>query len=251
MTRLDGKVAFVTGGASGLGEAAARRFAAEGARVVIADIDQATAERVAKELDDAIALHVDTSSSASVAQGVADAVDRYGRIDVIFNNAGITSKQQPLHEMDDDNWRRVMAVNADGVFFVLKHGIAAMLKTGGGSIINMSSTAGIAAQKDISPYTFAKAGVIGLTQSAAIEYATQGIRVNAVAPTAVMTPLVREHIEGAADPEAMRVLLETFNPMPGMPGPEDVVSVVVFLASDEARWVTGHTIPIDGGYCAQ
>jgi NAD(P)-dependent dehydrogenase (short-subunit alcohol dehydrogenase family) len=251
MARFDGKVAFVTGGASGLGEAGARRFADEGAKVVVADIDREGAERVAASLPDAMAVAVDTSSSSSVADGIAAAVERYGRVDVIFNNAGIAGKQQPLHEMEDENWQAVMGVNADGVFHVLKHGIAAMLRTGGGAVVNMSSTAGIAAQVNISPYTFAKAGVVGLTQSAAIEYAAHGIRVNAVAPTAVRTELVRQHIERAPDPEQMRNLLETFNPMPGMPDPEDVASVVAFLASDDARWVTGVTVPIDGGYCAR
>jgi len=170
---------------------------------------------------------------------------------VIFNNAGITGEQQPLHETTEENWRNVVSVDGDGAFFVLKHGIAAMLQTGGGAIVNMSSTVGLTAQGNISGYTFAKAGVVGLTRSAAIEYADRGIRVNAVAPTTVMTPLVRDFIAAAEDPDEMYERLSNFNPMPGFPEMEDVAAVVAFLASDDARWVTGHTVPVDGGYVAR
>ncbi|XTZ14484.1 SDR family NAD(P)-dependent oxidoreductase [Micromonospora echinospora] len=249
--RFQDRVVFVTGGASGLGAAAARRFAAEGARVVIADIDTEGAARVAAELPDAVAVTVDTGDASSVEQGVAEAVQRYGRIDVIFNNAGIDGKQQPLHEMDLDNWERVRRVNGDGVFHVLKYGIEAMLRGGGGAIVNTSSTTALAAQENISPYTFTKAGIVGLTRSAAVEYAARGIRINAVAPTVVMTPLVERFIENAPDPVQMRREMESFNPKPGIPTPEDIAGVVAFLASDDAAWITGHTVPIDGGYVAR
>jgi NAD(P)-dependent dehydrogenase (short-subunit alcohol dehydrogenase family) len=249
--RFQDRVAFVTGGASGLGAATARRFAAEGARVVVADIDAEGARRVAEELPDGYAVTVDTGEATSVEQGVADAMQRYGRIDVIFNNAGIDGEQQPLHEMDVANWERVRRVNGDGVFHVLRYGIAALLHGGGGSVVNTSSTTGLAAQENISPYTFTKAGIIGLTRSAAIEYAARNVRVNAVAPTVVMTPLVEHFIDTAPDPALMRRQMESFNPKPGIPTPEDVAGVVAFLASDDAAWITGHTIPIDGGYVAR
>ncbi|WP_433347021.1 SDR family NAD(P)-dependent oxidoreductase [Micromonospora sp. CA-111912] len=249
--RFQDKVAFITGGASGLGEAAARRFAAEGARVVIADINAAGGQRVAGELPDALAVTVDTGEAASVEQGFVDAVQRYGRIDVIFNNAGIDGRQQPLHEMDLENWERVSRINGDGVFHVLKYGIEAMLHGDGGAIVNTSSTAGLAAQENISPYTFTKAGIIGLTRSAAVEYATRGIRVNAVAPSVVVTPLTEHFIASAPDPAQMRRQMESFNPKPGIPTPDDVAGVVLFLASDDAAWITGHTVPIDGGYVAR
>ena len=249
--RFDGKVAFVTGGASGLGEAGARRFAAEGARVVVADIDADGAARVAGTLPDALAVTVDTADAASVQAAVAQAVAHYGRIDVVFNNAGITGVQLPLHELPAEDWQRVRGVNGDGVFYVMKYCIAAMLTTGGGSIVNTSSTAGLTGQANISPYTFAKAGIVGLTRSAAIEYAAANIRVNAIAPTVVWTPLVERFAASAPDPAAMRAAMENYNPMPGLPLPDDVAAVVAFLASDEARWITGHTLPIDGGYCAQ
>jgi NAD(P)-dependent dehydrogenase (short-subunit alcohol dehydrogenase family) len=249
--RFEGKVAFVTGGASGLGAAAAQRFSDEGAQVIVADIDAAGAEKVASSLRDGYAVQLDTSDAESVARGVADGVEHFGRLDVVFNNAGITGAQLILHEMDVADWDRVRAVNGDGVFYVMKYTIEAMLRTGGGSIVNTSSTAGLTGQLNISPYTFAKAGIIGLTRSAAIEYAKQNIRVNAIAPTVVWTPLVQRFAESAPDPAAMRTLMENYNPMPGIPTAEDVAAVVAFLASDEARWITGHTVPIDGGYVAQ
>lgn len=249
--RFQDKVVFITGGASGLGEAAARRFADEGAKIVIADINEDAASALAAALKGGgFAVRVDTSDPASVQAAVAAAVEHYGRIDVVFNNAGITGDQHILHEMTVENWQRVRAVNGDGVFYVLKYTIEAMLKTGGGAIVNTSSTAGLTAQLNISNYTFAKAGVIGLTRSAAIEYAKQNIRINAIAPTVVWTPLVENFANDAPDPAAMRELMESYNPMPGIVQPEDVAAAVAFLASDDARYITGHTLPIDGGYCA-
>src|ERR1700722_7103214 len=268
--RFDGKVAFVTGGASRPGAAAARpvstagargapgrgggaagRFSSEGARVVVADIDEQGARRVADELPDALAVGVDTADASSVQQAVRRAVDHYGRIDVVFNNAGIAGAQLPLHEVPVEDWQQVRGIDGDGIFYVMKYCIAEMLRTGGGAIVNTSSTAGLTGQQNISAYTFAKAGIIGLTRSAAIEYAASNIRVNAIAPTVVWTPLVERFAQTAPDPAAMRAAMENYNPMPGIPQAQDVAAVVAFLASDEARWITGHTLPIDGGYCAR
>jgi NAD(P)-dependent dehydrogenase (short-subunit alcohol dehydrogenase family) len=249
--RFDGKVAFVTGGASGLGAAAAERFAREGAQVAVADIDEEGAGRVAAALPDGFAVAVEVADAKSVQAAVRRTVDHYGRIDVVFNNAGITGAQLPLHELPVDDWQRVRRVDGDGIFHVMKYCIAEMLRTGGGAIVNTSSTAGLTGQQNISAYTFAKAGIIGLTRSAAIEYAASNIRVNAIAPTVVWTPMVERFAQTAPDPAAMRAAMENYNPMPGIPLAEDVAAVVAFLASDEARWITGHTLPIDGGYCAQ
>jgi NAD(P)-dependent dehydrogenase (short-subunit alcohol dehydrogenase family) len=249
--RFEGKVAFVTGAASGLGRAAAERFAREGARVVVADIDHSGAEAVAGTLPDALAVQVDTADGAAVEHSFEVALDAFGAIDALFNNAGIVGEQMPLHSTTDDAWRRVMAVNADGTFHVLRAGLRTMLAGRGGAIVNTSSSTGLAGKPNMTPYTFSKAGIVGLTRAAAIEYAAHGIRVNAIAPTAVMTDLVAGHIARAPDPEAMRRLLEAQTPIPGMPTPEDVAAVVAFLASDDARWITGHTLPIDGGFHAQ
>ena len=251
MQRFDGRVAFVTGGASGLGRAAAERFAREGARVVVADIARDGAEAVAARLPEALAVEVDTSDAAAVDGAFQTALDAFGQIDVLFNNAGIVGPQMPLHETTDEAWRQVMAVNADGAFHVLRRGLEAMLAGGGGAIVNTSSSSGLAGKPNMTPYSFSKAGLVGLTRAAAIEYAEHGIRVNAVAPTAVMTEMVAGHIARAPDPDAMRRLLETQTPIPGMPTPEDVAAVVAFLASDDARWITGHTLPIDGGFHAR
>jgi NAD(P)-dependent dehydrogenase (short-subunit alcohol dehydrogenase family) len=185
-----------------------------------------------------------------VTRAFALALDAYGYIDVLFNNAGVVGPQMPLHETTDQAWRQVMAVNADGAFHVLREGLKAMVEGRGGAIVNTSSSTGLAGKPNMTPYSFSKAGLVGLTRAAAIEYAEQGIRVNAIAPTAVMTDLVAGHIARAPDPEAMRRLLESQTPMPGMPTPEDVAAVVAFLASDDARWITGHTLPIDGGFHA-
>jgi NAD(P)-dependent dehydrogenase (short-subunit alcohol dehydrogenase family) len=249
--RFEGKVAFITGGASGLGEAAARRFDAEGAAVAVADIDHAKAQVVAKDLRDGLAVEVDVADPPSVERAVAATVERFGRLDVLFNNAGITGQQKILHELPIEDWDRVRAINGDGIFYVMKYAIDAMLRTGGGSIVNTSSTAGLTGQLNIAQYTFAKAGIVGLTRAAAIEYATQNVRVNAIAPTVVLTPLVENFANSAPDPDAMWATLRSYNPMPGMPTPDDVAAVVAFLASDDAKWITGHTVPIDGGYCAQ
>ncbi len=246
-----GRVAFVTGGASGLGRAAAERFAREGARVLVADIERGGAEALAATLPDATAVEVDTSDAEAVDRAFEVALETYGHIDVLFNNAGIVGPQMPLHETTDQAWREVMAVNSDGAFHVLRRGIKAMLAGRGGAIVNTSSSTGLAGKPNMAPYSFSKAGLVGLTRAAAIEYAERGIRVNAVAPTAVMTELVAGHIARAPDPDAMRRLLESQTPIPGMPTPEDVAAVVAFLASDDARWITGHTLPIDGGFHAR
>jgi NAD(P)-dependent dehydrogenase (short-subunit alcohol dehydrogenase family) len=249
--RFEGRVTFVTGGAAGLGRATAERFAREGAKVVVADLDLAGAETVASALPDAMAVEVDTADAAAVDRSFELAVEAYGRIDVIFNNAGIVGPHLPLHETSDSAWRRVMAVNADGAFHVLRRGLAAMVAGGGGAVVNTASSTGLGGKPNLTPYTFSKAGLVGLTRAAAVEYAAHGIRVNAVAPTAVMTDMVAGHISRAPDQEAMRRLIESQTPIPGLPVPEDVAAAVAFLASDDARWITGHTLPIDGGYHAR
>lgn len=246
--RFKDRTVFITGAGAGIGEAAARRFADEGANVAIVDINADDASRVAGSLRSALPLAVDVANHADVEQAFLKTVDAFGSIDIVFNNAGIVGEQQPLHTYTLENWRRVNSVNGDGAFLVMRHGIEHMLKSGGGSIINMSSTAALTAQTDISGYTYSKSGLAGLTRSAAVEYAKDGIRVNAIAATAVLTPMVASFIESSDDPEAFRAERENWNPIPGWPMPEDIAGVVAFLASDDARWITGLTLPVDGGY---
>ena len=249
--RFSGRVALVTGAAAGLGRACAQRLAAEGARVAVADIDAEQAAILAGELRGAIAVGIDVRDPAVVDGAFEAALASFGRIDVVVNNAGIVGPRLALHQTGDDAWRAVMAVNADGAFHVLRRAVDAMLHSGGGAIVNMASSTALSGKPDLTPYTFAKAGLVGLTRSAAIEYATQGIRVNAVAPTAVVTELVRAHIAGAPDPDHARELIESQTPIPGLPSPEDVAAAVAFLASDDARWITGHVLPVDGGFHAR
>jgi len=249
--RFEGKVAVVTGGGAGLGRAAAARFAREGAAVAVLDIDLMAAHETAASLPAAIAIELDTREPVAVERAFALAAQALGPVEVIFNNAGIVGPQTPLHETTDETWRAVMAVNADGAFHVLRTGLGALVRERGGAIVNASSSTGLAGKPNLSPYTFSKAGIVGITRAAAVEYASHGIRVNAIAPTAVMTEMVRGHIERAPDPEATRRLLESQTPIPGMPTPDDVAAVVAFLASDDARWITGHTLPIDGGFHAR
>lgn len=251
MERLKGKVALITGAASGLGRACAERFAQEGARVVVADIQEEAGKEVAQALPEGRFVKVDVTDPASVEAMIAETVQYYGRLDILFNNAGIDGEQAPTAESTLENWRKVLAVNLDGVYYGMKYGIAVMLEQGGGVVLNMASIVGLVAFGNIPPYSASKAGVIQLTRAAAIEYAAQGIRVNALCPTVVQTPLVERFIQSSPDPEEMRQRMEKMNPIPGMPTPEDVAAAALFLASDEARFITGVALPIDGGYTAR
>lgn len=250
MKNLKDKVVMVTGGVQGLGLAMVERFNEEGAKVAIADLQVERGEEVARSVDGAF-IKMDVTSPDSVKAGIGKCVNEFGQLDVMVNNAGIESKQTPFHESDNENWQRVIDVDLSGVFYGMKYALEQMVKQDGGVIINTSSVAGLVGYPLIPPYTAAKAGVSNLTRQAAIEYGKSNIRVNAVAPTAVLTELVERYIERDENPEAAREMIMNHNPMPGIPVPADIAAAVAFLASDDARYISGVILPIDGAYTAQ
>jgi 3(or 17)beta-hydroxysteroid dehydrogenase len=243
--RLQGKVALVTGGASGIGLATARRFAAEGAQVVATDIDVSgltPSERLAP-------LKHDVADEDGWREAVRAAEARFGRLDILVNNAGI-GVPGPIVDLSLADWRKVMAVNLDGVFLGIKHAVPAIRRAGGGSIINISSMLGHVATVNAAPYCASKGGVALLTKAAALEMAAEGgtIRVNSIHPGYIETPLLQSRLD--ADP-ARRARITAQTPIGHLGRTEDVASTAVFLASDESAFMTGSALVIDGGYTAQ
>jgi NAD(P)-dependent dehydrogenase (short-subunit alcohol dehydrogenase family) len=245
MGRLEGKVAIVTGAGSGIGEATARLMAHEGASVVVADIDGPAAERVAGELDRAVAAEVDVSDEASVVRMIETAVESFGGLDVLHNNASDASTNaldMDIVSLDMAVFDRLVAVNLKGMFMGCKHAIPHMLARGGGSIVNTASIEGFVGRGVRAAYGASKAGVVHLAKSVASQYGSHGIRCNAVAPGLVLTPALRHHYT----PEQIEASLKIY-PMPRLCLPEDVANVVLFLASDEASYINGATLMVDGG----
>jgi NAD(P)-dependent dehydrogenase (short-subunit alcohol dehydrogenase family) len=248
--RLDGKVAVITGAGSGMGQASAVLFAAEGAKVVCAD-RSGQEEDVAKSIGDvALALHVDVSVEGDIQRMVAAAEERFGKLDVLFNNAGFGGPMSPLHEQTVETWDRVHDTNLKAVFFGMKYAVPALLRNGGGSIVSTASAAGLVGMKGHSVYGAAKAGVIQLTKAAALDYADQNIRVNAICPGMFWTGLVKGARDtgtvGQAPPPG------AYPPPSGVPmnrwgRASEVAAAALFLASDESSFVTGVAFPVDGG----
>jgi NAD(P)-dependent dehydrogenase (short-subunit alcohol dehydrogenase family) len=250
--RLDGKVALVTGGSSGIGQATAQIFAREGAKVVVADVLVAGGEETVRLIKaaggDAIFVKTDVSRPAEVEAMVKRAVDIYGRLDCAFNNAGIEGALQPTSEYDEAMWDRVISINLKGVWLCMKYEIPQMLKQGSGAIVNTASAAGLVGVQGLSAYTAAKHGVNGLTKTAALEYAKSGIRINSVCPGGVDTPMVRrvfgnnpQFAEAAAAVEPVGRLAQ----------PAEIGEAVVWLCSEAASFVTGLPMAVDGGMVAQ
>jgi len=252
MNGIRDSVAIVTGASSGIGRAAAMRFAAEGANVVAADVDadggEATVDMVHEDGGEATFVETDVSDRDDVEAMVAEATERYGGLDFVFNNAGIEGYNDALADQSDDEWERVVDVNLKGVFLGLRAEIPAMIEDGGGAIVNTSSIAGVVGFQGVSPYVASKHGVIGLTKTAALEYARDGVRVNAISPGVIETPMVER--ASTANPEMIEGVSEA-TPMGRLGEPEEVGDAAVWLCSADASFVTGETLVIDGGYVSQ
>ncbi|MEZ5571830.1 MAG: glucose 1-dehydrogenase [Halioglobus sp.] len=244
---FSGKVALVTGGASGIGRACSELFAAGGARVVIADVNTTLAKRVAAELEaggtEVLYVETDVADPAAVSVLLERTLARFGALHYAVNNAGIEGVSSPLAQTSIEDWHRVININLNAVFYCLREEIPAILQSGGGAIVNMSSVMGSVSAPGISPYVAAKHAVLGLTKTAAQEYSAQGLRVNAVCPGFIETPLVLKHLT-----EEVRAQALAMHPIGHLGRAEDVASTVAFLCSDHAAFVTGSAYGVDGGY---
>ncbi len=249
MATLTGKIGIVTGGGTGIGKATALAMARAGATVVIGNRDAGKGEEVVQLVrrmqGRAVFQKTDVSRPSDVKALVERAASEYGRLDIAFNNAGVDGQQVPLHEQDLDKASFLFDVNIKGVFYCMKYEIERMLATGGGAIVNTSSIFGLNGYPGWSLYVASKHAVTGMTKAAALDYAKQNIRVNAVGPGPVETPLLARGTGG--DPHSYAA----FVPMGRIGQPDEIADAVVWLLSDEARYVTGHTLPVDGGVCAQ
>jgi NAD(P)-dependent dehydrogenase (short-subunit alcohol dehydrogenase family) len=255
MQRAQGKVCVVTGAALGIGRACALRLAGEGARVALFDVLDDDARTLRDELraagSDADYWHVDVSDESQVQSAIEAVAARFGRIDVLVNNAGIAGANKPTDQLTEAEWDRVQAINVKGVFFCVKHAIPHMRRAGGGSIINLSSIYGLVGAADSPPYHASKGAVRLMSKTDAMLYAADAIRVNSVHPGFIWTPMVQHHLEaGGGDVEAARAQVAALHPLGHLGEPDDIAWGVVYLASDESRFVTGSELVIDGGYTA-
>jgi len=256
MRGLEGKICFVTGGSHGIGAATCKRLAEEGARVIISDVEDEDGKALRDEILAGNGLaeywHLDVTDEGRVREDFAAIHERWGRLDVLVNNAGIAGVNKPTHEVDLAEWRKVMEVNVTGVFLCTKYGIPLMRDAGGGSIVNLSSIYGIIGAPDIPPYHASKGAVREMTKTDALFYAKDRIRVNSVHPGFIWTPLVeklaRESGEGV---DAFRAELDARHPIGHVGEPEDIAAGIAYLASDDARFLTGSELVIDGGYTCQ
>lgn len=253
MLRLSGKVAFITGGGTGIGRACALAFAREGARLAIGGRRKDPLDKVAGEIAAAggqsLSVGCDVTQRSSVEGALEQVEKNFGRLDTIVNNAGAVVVATVEHTSDED-WNRVLAANLTGTFFVSRAALAPLRRAGGGSIVNIGSVLGLVARKDRAAYCAAKAGVSGLTRAMALDHAHEKIRVNCICPTLVATELGMEsiHRTGNAEAEIQKRIAEI--PIGRLGEPEDVAMMAVYLASDDASWVTGTSFPLDGGLTA-
>jgi NAD(P)-dependent dehydrogenase (short-subunit alcohol dehydrogenase family) len=245
---LQGKVSIVTGGGSGIGRAAAELYAQQGAKVVVSDVNEAggqeTVDMIKQVTEEAIFIRADVSNSQDCRALVDRTVQKYGTLDIAFNNAGIGGEINPVADMSVDGWLKVININLNSVFYCMKFEIQQMLKQGKGAIVNMSSILGQVAFTNSAGYVAAKHGIVGLTQNAAVEYAQHGIRVNAVGPGFINTPLL-----SALDQDVRQALIK-MHPIGRLGEAKEVAELVVWLSSEKASFVTGSYYAVDGGYLA-
>lgn len=248
MKQLEDRVAIVTGGASGIGKAIVEIFVREGAKVVIADLDDKLGNELINNLGEGnvIFIRADTSSPDDSKRIVEAAIENFGALHIAVNNAGIAGESKPVDELSIPEWKKVIDINLNGVFYGLHYQLPEMIKNGGGSIINMASILGTVGFAQSSAYASAKHGVVGLTKSASWEYATKGIRINAIGPGFVSTPL----IEDSLDQETLNYL-KSQHAFQRLGKPEEVAELALWLASDKSSFVTGSYCPVDGGYLAK
>jgi 3-oxoacyl-[acyl-carrier protein] reductase len=245
--RLADKVAIVTGGGSGFGAGIVERFAAEGAKVAVADIDLGAAERVARAAG-GIAIKADVSSNDDVAALVRDTVTRLGGLHIVVNNAGVPQRPQAADEVAEDAFDRLFAINVKSVYLSIRHAVPVYRKHGGGAFVNIASTAGVRPRPNLTWYNASKGAVITATRSLAVELAPARIRVNAINPVAGETPMLKEFM-GGAETEEKRSLFVSTIPLGRLSTPRDIANAALYLASDEAEFVTGVCMEVDGGRC--
>ncbi len=245
-------VALVTGSGSGIGRATALRFAEEEATVIVSDINTEGGEETVKMIEKmgqkAMFIPANVSEEKDVKRLIDTIIDKFGRLDYAHNNAGIEGFQSPIIDQPKENWDRVIAINLTGVWLCMKYEIPHMLKQKSAAIVNTASVAGLVGFTGITPYVASKHGVIGLTRTAALEYAETGLRINAVCPGVIKTPMIDRFTHG--DPEAEKAMT-AMEPMGRLGKPEEIAEMVVWLCSDKASFVTGEPYPVDGGFVAR
>jgi NAD(P)-dependent dehydrogenase (short-subunit alcohol dehydrogenase family) len=252
--KLEDKVAIITGAGSGIGRTTALLFTQEGAKVVAVDIDRQAGERTVSMIKDmggsALFIPADVSNSSHVMNMVKVTVDTYGRLDILVNVAGIFSEGDVVGT-SEETWNRILGINLLGIFLCMKYCIPYMVDGGGGSVVNIASEAGLVGIANQVAYNVSKSGVIALTRSSAIDFATKNIRVNCICPGRTLTPLVEKIIDDSEDPEETRRVLSDDRPLKRMGKPEEIANGILFLASDESKYTIGSVLSIDGGFTAQ
>lgn len=252
MKRLEGKVAIITGSTEGMGKATAKLFASQGAKVAVTGRTEETGQEVVTEITgeggEAHYFRLDVSKEDNCKEVVAAVVEKWGKLDILVNNAGVTGADKPTHELTEEEWDQVFDIDAKGVFFMTKHAIPHLKESGQGSIVNFSSIYGLVGSHELTPYHAAKGAVTLLTKKDAITYGPDNIRVNSVHPGTILTPLVQKLADENPDYKENQLKKHPIN---RLGKPEEVANVILFLASDEASFITGASIPVDGGYTAQ